>query len=210
MIGRCNFMTGPGGNFQRFTVRTASSFNNGHFDGDFANAEITRPLVSIVNSTSTVPVCPCLLAAAGYDGEGIRPAANRDAVDIPLPPGCPPAAGLPEPLPPRLPVVGFDVVAPPRAAFNAEAEGLGFVAGLGFGGGGKSGISGNDETSASSGNSGGASGTSNISSTSTGSAGPALSPSVISASCGAGSPKLKSYGSNIASVSSSTTTSAIR
>jgi len=55
-IGRCSFMTPPGGNFQRRTVFTASSLSKGHGDGCFANAETTRPSVSIVNSTSTVPV----------------------------------------------------------------------------------------------------------------------------------------------------------
>ena len=57
-MGRCSFITPPGGNFQRRTVRTASLLSSGQGDGDLACAEMTLPEESTVNSTITVPVWP--------------------------------------------------------------------------------------------------------------------------------------------------------
>ena len=42
-MGRCSFMTGPGGNFQRRTVLTASWLSSGQGDADLAQAAMTRP-----------------------------------------------------------------------------------------------------------------------------------------------------------------------
>ena len=60
-MGRWSFMTPPGGKRQLRTVLRASALSKGHFEGDLILAEMTFPLLSTVNSTITVPVCPLRL-----------------------------------------------------------------------------------------------------------------------------------------------------